>query len=276
MSSDQPLVDNYPGQRTLTETARLHAQHDLVVEAFGGLVLCALDTTQPNLRILDIGTADGWFLHSVRSKLAHPESVTLIGTDVAPYPDTVEQVIVHNFKTPFPEDWKESFDLVQLRAVLANVPGDAAVDLVHRALQLVKPGGYIQLVDGYMPHGEVLASDSPSNQLFKKLEAFLTSHGLDSTAGKRVASILETAGGGSITDMGSKEASPRIGKGSKLEETSWDWIRGICQVVGGALVKADLISEAEMGKLRLAVLEEAQTDGFDIPWFAAWANKVSS
>lgn len=274
--SQQTLVDNYPGERTLTETARLHAQHDLVVEALGGLSLCPLDTQQPNLRVLDIGTADGWYLHSLRGELAHPDSATLIGTDVAPYPDAVEQVVVHNFKTPFPDEWQSSFDFVQLRAVLANVPGDAAIDLVRRALQLVKPGGYIQLVDGAMPRGEVLAaSDTPSMQFFKRLDAFLTRNGLDSTMGKHVASILETAGASSIADTGSKEGMMRIGKGAKLESTSWDWLRGIFQVASGGLVKAGLLSEDEIDQLRLAAFEEARNDGFEFPWYAAWAKKIS-
>lgn len=273
--SEQTLVDNYPGERTLTETARLHAQHDLVVDALGGLVLCPFDTKQPNLRILDIGTADGWYLHQLRNELTHPDSATLIGTDVAPYPDAVEQIVMHNFKTPFADEWKGSFDLVQLRAVLANVPGDAAVDLVRRALQLVKPGGYIQLVDGEMPSGEVRADDKPTDQLFKRVNMLLTNAGLDSTIGAKAASILETAGGAGIADLGSKEAQMRIGKDARLESTSWDWIRGMCQVVGTGLVKTNLISEGEMDKLRLAVFEESRNEGFGCNWYAAWAKKVA-
>ena len=59
MASEQ-LDDRYPAERNATGSSRLRAQHDLVVHVLGGLLLCALDTARENLRILDIGIADGW------------------------------------------------------------------------------------------------------------------------------------------------------------------------------------------------------------------------
>ncbi|ETN45590.1 uncharacterized protein HMPREF1541_09422 [Cyphellophora europaea CBS 101466] len=271
--SSQPPIDNYPGERTLTETARLRAQHDLVVDALGGLLLCHLDTTQQNLRILDVGTADGWFLHCVRSQLACPDTATLVGTDVAPYPDVVEDVITHNFKTPFPEDWKDNFDLVQLRAVMANVPGDAAIDLVRRAWNLVKPGGFIQLIDGAMPAEKMLESDKPSARLFKTMGAFLVRAGMDASQGARVAEILQTAAGDTMTGFGSKERPIRIGKGSQLEKSSWDWLRGFTTVASPGLVKTGMATQQQMDKLTLDVMKQAQEEGFDLSWFAAWGRK---
>ena len=175
MASKQ-FVDNYPGERTTTETDRLHAQHDLVVHAFGGLLLCPLDTARSNLRILDIGTADGWWLHCLRRELTHPESATLLGTDIAPYPDAVEGVIIHDFRREFATEWQGTFDLVQLRAVLASA-GEAANDLVQRALELLKPGGYIQIVDSGMPSGQIDPNDKPSTQFFKRVGNMLNAQG---------------------------------------------------------------------------------------------------
>lgn len=174
--SSSKFVDNYPGERTTTETTRLHAQHDLVAHAFGGEVLCPLDTSQKGLSVLDIGTADGWWLHCVRKKLTHPETAELIGTDIAPYPDAVEQVQIQDFREAFNADWHGKFDIVQLRAVMASA-GSAAIDVVRRALELVKSGGYIQLVDSSMPFGDALETDKPSIQFFKRVGNLLVGQG---------------------------------------------------------------------------------------------------
>ena len=177
--SPAKFVDNYPGERTTTETTRLHAQHDLVVDALDGELLCPLNTSQQGLRILDIGTADGWWLHCVRKKLAHPETAELIGTDIAPYPDAVENVTIHDFREAFPQEWQGRFDMIQLRAVMASA-GSSALDVVSRALALLKRGGHIQLVDSSMPSGELLDTDKPSIQFFKRVGNLLANQGTTS------------------------------------------------------------------------------------------------
>lgn len=175
--SSAELVDNYPGERTTTETDRLHAQHELVVHALGGELLCPADTSKTDLAILDIGTADGWWLHALRKKLTSPETAELVGTDIAPYPDAVEKVVIHDFRQPFPEEWKAKFDVVQLRAVMASA-GDGAIDVVRRCVELVKPGGYIQLVDSYMQSGEFADADKPSMRFFKRVGNLLAGQGM--------------------------------------------------------------------------------------------------
>jgi SAM-dependent methyltransferase len=235
------------------------------------LVLCPFNTTRENLRILDVGSADGWFLHNLRREFTHPDTATLIGTDIAPYPDAVEQIVIHDFRTPFSAEWKGTFDFVQLRAVLANVPGEAGVDLVQRAVELLRPGGWIQIVDGSVPSGQILASDKPSARLVKYLGNMLLESGMDGLEGPKAASLLRAA---SVTDIGSKQANVRLGKGSEIEETSWKWIRGFTNVVGTALVKRGTLSQADMDQLTLDVFEEVKAEGFSMPWFAAWGRKA--
>lgn len=280
MSSTTAKEDNYPGERTIVETSRLHTQHNLVVAALDGLILCPADLSRPSLRFLDVGTADGYFLSQLRSQLPHPDSTTLVGTDIAPYPDPAVPITIHNFKTPFPDDWKESFDFVQMPACLANSPGDEAVGLIRRLLELVKPGGWLQLVDGTMQTGALLETDRPSMKLFKIMGNFLSSLGMDACQGPRVAELLREAGG-EIVDgdsAGAKSAAVRIGKGAErgLETEGWNWIRGTFAVLGNALSKVEnpLLAVEDLKKFKLDVLEEAEKEGFDLMWYAAWARKT--
>jgi gliotoxin biosynthesis N-methyltransferase len=269
--SEQDLVDNYPSERDLTETEHLHAQHDLVVDALGGLVLCPADLTKPNLHILDLGTADGWWLEQVRRELKHPGSATLVGTDIAPYPSIKENVIIHNFKTPFPSEWKGTFDLVQLRAVLSNVPGEASIFLIKRAVDLIKPGGYIQLVDGAIPKVPKEDISKPSQRYYNTLAAFLESNKLDPNQGAHVEEVLREAGGDKLCDIGAKVGAIKIGKGAPLESTSCAWVRGQTDVTGKAFVGAGMMSTDEFQQLKLSLFEEARQDGFSLTWYAAWA-----
>lgn len=275
MSVDKHLVDNYPAIRNATEVERLHLQHDLVVNALGSLLLCPFDLTAPNVRVLDIGSADGWWLTQLRKKLNHPESATLIGTDIAPYPNTTENVVMHNFKTPFPEEWKSSFDLVQLRAVLSNVPGDASTDLIKRVIELLKPGGFIQLVDGAMPSGQVEADAKPHMQFFVTLGNFLNNNGLNASQGAKAAQSLKDAGQGMLEDIGVKDGRMLLGKGAILEESSWQWLSFMQRQVGPKFVLSGLMSQDELDKLQLQMLEEAKQVGFDLPWYATWARKAA-
>ena len=136
--SEGALDGNCQGEQISTETARLALQHDLVVGTFGIILPQDFDTTRRYLHILDVGTANGHWLHEVSKILSERDTATLIGTDIAPCPETEETVIVHDFRTPFSAAWKGTFDLVQLRAVLANVPANEAVDLVRRSVELLK------------------------------------------------------------------------------------------------------------------------------------------
>ncbi|KPI34431.1 uncharacterized protein AB675_1412 [Cyphellophora attinorum] len=184
----------------------------------------------------------------------------------------------HNFKTPFPEEWKDSFDCIQLRAILANVPGDAAIDLVKRAMELLRPGGYIQIVDGSMSAGELKGDEKPHIRFFTSLANYLILNGLNNSQGARVGEILDVAGDGVLEDVETKEGKMLFGKGAgEMEDASWQWLRFMLEVQAGpAMLKAGVFASKEgLDTLRLEVMEEAQTEGFSMPWHAAWGRKTS-
>lgn len=215
-------VDNYPGQRTSKETERLRRQHNLVKGSFGSLILCPVDLSWPNLRVLDSATADGYFLLDLRSQLAHPESAELIGTDIGQYPDTIgfpENIMLYkqNILEDWPEEWEGTFDFVHQRACMTNAPTyEEGIKVVQRLIKLVKPGGWIQIVDGAMPAQLIEESDTPSMKLFKAIGAFLQGIGMNISAGKQIFNMLQEAGG--LKALGRNDVIAMLGKGARTKE----------------------------------------------------------
>ncbi|KAK8044779.1 hypothetical protein PG993_004803 [Apiospora rasikravindrae] len=129
------------------------AQHDGTKAAMGGLVLCPLDLDQPGLKILDSGTGDGYWLQDLLATFPRLRDGTLVGTDVtaAKFPENGVQppisLQIQSITQPWPPEWKHSFDLVHQRLVLGacgNFPYETAI---RNLAKLVKPGGWIQLVE---------------------------------------------------------------------------------------------------------------------------------
>jgi gliotoxin biosynthesis N-methyltransferase len=301
-TSETDAEANYPAPAGAIETARLHAQHALIVAAFEGRLI--LPTSFPSdrtgLRILDIGTADGHWLKCVRDEgvLQSPETAEFIGTDISVYEsaaDSKEQgqveLILHDFRKEFDPSWKESFDLVQMRTVLASVGPQRGIDdaddrkpteLVSKVLALVKPGGFIQIVDGVVLGGELRADDKPSVRFLKLMNKFLAGIGLKADRGRDVKKILEGGGrlhGASVfTDEGvaSEHRVTQIGEGGEpsVQAIGWEWLKSLVQLVGEGIVRAELATTDDVNKLKSEVLEEAEAVGFEFPWWAAWARKA--
>lgn len=81
-----------------------------------------------------------------------PTSTTYIGTDIAaqlfpashePRFEFFEQSVVDSW----PKEWHSSFDLVHQRLVLAACDPASAMQVVDALFSLVKPGGWIQLIE---------------------------------------------------------------------------------------------------------------------------------
>lgn len=232
--NSKPLEEKYPGARSSEETQRLQVQHNLVKGAFGGLVLCPADLSKPDVRILDSATADGYFLYDLRSQLAYPNSAELIGTDITEYPDTIGlpkniKLYKQNILEEWPNEWKGTFDFVHQRACMANVQTyDEGLKVMERLIKLVKPGGWIQIVDGAMPTGPIEESDKPSMKIFKTVGRFLQEIGRNPIAGKQIFEMLEKAGG--LKVVGKKDIIAMLGKGAPskdLEMIGYEELTGL-------------------------------------------------
>ncbi|KAL4903794.1 hypothetical protein BDW74DRAFT_179382 [Aspergillus multicolor] len=146
MVSDEGFVCEFD---ETVENKRLAGQHQIVKFGMGRLVLAPLDITRKGLRILDAATSDGYWLEEFASSLLHPETCDLIGTDITsnrfPKEPKGMRLVVQSSLGPFPESWTQSFDLVHQRFVLTGLPEGRRC--VFALLSLVKPGGWVQLVE---------------------------------------------------------------------------------------------------------------------------------
>ncbi|KAL4887209.1 hypothetical protein BJY04DRAFT_212257 [Aspergillus karnatakaensis] len=146
MVSDEGFV--YEFDETV-ENRRLAGQHAIVKLGMGRLVLAPMDITRKDLRILDAATSDGFWLEEFASSLLYPETCDLVGTDITEnrFPEKAKgiRLVVQSSLGPFPDSWTQSFDLVHQRFLLPGLP--EGKKCVFALLNLVKPGGWVQLVE---------------------------------------------------------------------------------------------------------------------------------
>ncbi|KAL7948847.1 hypothetical protein V8C42DRAFT_312489 [Trichoderma barbatum] len=288
MSDSQKLAPEprYPHIRQGAEAHRLRKQGALVADALGGLILCPLDTSRTGLRIIDSATADGHFLTLVRNQLAHPESAELIGTDIATFPplDMPDNITlaIQDILKPWPEKWEAHFDFVHQRAALAAT-GDMerAVESVRRLIGLVKPGGWIQLVDGTLLTGEIEEADKAFVKMLKVIAQCLARLGVDIKLGVSAAEVLRRAGEGLLHNISEKKGVSALGKGAnseELEESGYEELKGMhsgCVLMLQRMPEEErpmAVEEAE--GLLPEVLGEAQAGECQMRWYAAWGQKI--
>lgn len=206
----------------------------------------------------------------------------MVGTDITDYDTDISlpeniKLLRQNIFDEWPAEMEGYFDLVNQRAVLAHARSfENAVAITQRLTKLVKPGGWIQLVDGCVRGGELHASDKPSEKMWKTMGNFLTAFGMDATFGSRLSEILKAAGG--VANVSSKNGSTRLGAGAnqKMTDTSFVQIQGLKEGMGQAFQKMPdpPIPFDEWIRLMDQVMEEAVNEGFDIVCYAAWAQRV--
>ncbi|KAM0251444.1 hypothetical protein ACHAQJ_008195 [Trichoderma viride] len=277
----------YPDYRHAAEARRLRMQGALVIDALGGnLVLCPLDLSHPGLRILDSATADGHFLTVIRGQLADPESAELVGTDIAPFPplDLPDNITLakQDILQPWPEKWEAYFDLVHQRNALSVTGGmEGAVAAVKRFIGLIKPGGWIQLVDGSVMTGELAEGDKAVVKLLKVTGWALTRLGLNPTLGASTAEILRRAGEGSLQNLGERQGVSALGKGAataELEEMGYEQLRGLhnacMSLLKGMPQEERPITVENFEGLLTDLLREAREGDSQMTWYAAWGQKI--
>ncbi|KAG9230919.1 hypothetical protein BJ875DRAFT_487492 [Amylocarpus encephaloides] len=132
---------------------RLLDQHHVVIDALGGRpILPSLDVSRGGLRILDSGTADGHWLREIDHANPWADSNDYVGTDLnvrwfpQSHPDNF-QFYQHNVADAWPVDQEFTFDLVHQRLTLPGAAPAPLSQAIHNLFRLVKPGGWIQLIE---------------------------------------------------------------------------------------------------------------------------------
>ncbi|KAF1950202.1 S-adenosyl-L-methionine-dependent methyltransferase [Byssothecium circinans] len=184
----------------------------------GALILAPIDLSKP-LRVLDSGTADGtWIRDFSKSTVPVNHQIVGTGTDAAIFPTNPpvgHTYQVQDINKPWPEEWKESFDLVHQR--LALVAGGSSQEQVLRNLAaLVKPGGWIQLIE---TTNEIPEDIGPAFENFLSiLRSVFTAVGSTVHLGNELSGWLKAAGFEDVQDrllhtrLGATNPDPYLAK----------------------------------------------------------------
>jgi hypothetical protein len=194
--------------------------------AEGTLLFAPLSFSNAPRTVLDVGTADGLWMRDVLSTVPVPPEGehTFIGTDINTsfFPSTTLKNITYirqDIKEPTPKAWQNAFDLVNLRMILiAAGSGAAQRAVVNEHINLVKPGGWIQIgdCDRICPTPE--AENPRYHDMFACIRAVCLSSGLDPLEAPKMKSWLEEAGLEQVQErtvmraVGKQNADAELGK----------------------------------------------------------------
>jgi hypothetical protein len=179
------------------ELKRLADNHDVFKDAMGGLLLVPVDLSKPGLRILDSATADGTWLRDLQSSIPTSVDRTYIGTDIEPelFPSQLPAGMTlpaQDVTKPWPADWQNSFDLVHQRLGLAGSGPTPIPDVVTNLIRLVKPGGWIELVE--LDIDEPQDAGPALHKFIRLLREIFTLAGMGGNFASKMRGWLEAAG----------------------------------------------------------------------------------
>ncbi|KAI0644106.1 S-adenosyl-L-methionine-dependent methyltransferase [Trametes meyenii] len=214
------------------EVQRLDDMHNGITDFLGGLSFVKLDDPTAPSAILEMGSGSGaWAIQAAEIfPHSHVVAADLNPIPPRPLPDNLEYQCVDITK-PFPFE-KESFDIVHARLVLIHVPG--AEDVLRRAVDLIKPGGWL-LVDE--PDDYAQADGSPgglgpgTSAVLKGWKKVLESSGADPQFGSKLKGIVESTGAFDKVHV-NKVVVPISGKSEdpKLRKLGLTWKQNLTRV----------------------------------------------
>ncbi|KAJ4288093.1 hypothetical protein N0V90_012110 [Kalmusia sp. IMI 367209] len=266
------------------ERKRLASNHYIAKDAAGGkLVLAPVDLSQP-ARILDSATADGTWLLDLRSDLENGSAHTYIGTDLNPNPFPASPPAnvtfqVQDISKPWPEELKGTFDLVHQRLALLGA-GPNPQPVVHGLCELVKPGGWVQLIEAAMvfPEDTVNPESTPVYcDMLKVMKAVAGHVGAAWEIGGTLRGHLEAEG---FTDVQEKVITLKMGKTHPDEQLARNGVVSCGMAIEGLSAFAKTFPPEKQplaieryDTLRDDLVKELSEKGAVFPLTVVWARK---
>ena len=162
----------------------------------------------------------GLWIRDLASSSVFAADTTFIGTDINPQflpkePPAGIKFAVQDINKPWPKGWHGSFDIVHQRLGLAGC-GSHQQEAINSLAGLVKPGGWIQLVEG-----ENVADDSDGpamKELVQLLRDMYSNFGAELVFTHTLSRWLTEAGFVDVKDkrvdclMGASNKNPELAK----------------------------------------------------------------
>ncbi|KAK1966751.1 methyltransferase SirN-like protein [Colletotrichum sublineola] len=270
MDNFMEMTKNEGHTTELQRLADLHATYYDAMEE--NLVLAPVNLDEPGKRILDAGTADGVWLRDLRRLQSAQHEY--VGSDVVSelfpaWPDGITY-IQHSFRDPWPEELRNSFDLVHVRGSLAGSSPSRPVDVVKNLCTLVKPGGWVQLME---MNAFRAPCNGPAMNAFSRMAMEIWSGIGVGDFANELKSYLEEAG---MQNTRERRIMCNIGRTTKpeLRDRSLNGVTGpIRPLVSVAKSVQTTFTEDELDSMYERVKSELKNEGGRIEVVVAWGQR---
>lgn len=239
------------------EIHRLDFQHFMFKAALGGLYAAPLQQPQA---ILDVATGTGRW--AIEVACLFPRS-TVTGFDLVPPP--IDDATTGNYDPgirpanyvfqqgdifaglPFANG---SFDFVHMRLVYAATPIEKWLPLINELVRVTMPGGFVELVEGYVLLGAGLATTTIQNAAI----ALSKRRGIEITYRKTLGSMLAHC---NMRDVKQREVHIPVGHqhgrlGTRAEKDTLS----VFKALGSAAIANDILDAEEFTRLYTQMTRE--------------------
>ncbi|KAI6355908.1 hypothetical protein MCOR25_008064 [Pyricularia grisea] len=261
-----------------TEVHRLDMQHQCIHDANPTFVYAPLDLSKGGYKILDQATGSGIWIREARA--AARADNEWVGTDIEdqyfPTNPPADTTYHHQSMTePWPEKWRGYFDLVHSRMALPGVGIFPLETAVKNLISLVKPGGWIQLVEVEWNDWQMGPEGTVFRDAIKDLFSVVTGgQGVDLR--EKLIPMLEGAG---LVNINYKIiVTPHGARASdKIRSTSEASLFATAMGVSTTTKMLPPISVPREGldAMPEKVLAEAKKEGWESQHFVLWAQNPS-
>ncbi|CAN9283626.1 unnamed protein product [Alternaria alternata] len=248
------------------EVQRLDKQHKVVYSAMPQLVLAPIDLAEGGYRVLDQATGSGSYLRAEELFKANEESY---------FPkETPNNTSYHHqsMTEPWPLQWQGTFDLVHSRMALPGVGLSSLEDAVMNLVRLVKPGGWIQLVEMQWQDWDAGPVLQEFQKAMQQLVSMVTNgQGVDMREG--LTALFEKAG---LTKVQHAIFAVPVGVKAKedVRELSLQSMFATASFATATLKKLQPVElEADIDSLPARLVGELRKTGGSYKLFALWAQK---
>ncbi|KAI1360783.1 S-adenosyl-L-methionine-dependent methyltransferase [Xylaria arbuscula] len=272
------------------ESNRLDFQHHFFDDVMNNELLPQHVTNQlahtPSPRVCDVATGTAIWLKELSKIL--PATAELVGFDFDvskfPMPEALPSNVRLSFGDvyePFPEKFRNYFDVVHLRHFNLAMKRGQGVSLIRNLSSLLRPGGFLVWAEASAP---LASAEPPSDGLFQAQKVycnFLDSANLEANFPLGIASSMEQAG---LVDCKARSyhcASVLFGpKASNwLARQHEEFYATLSQIMKGILLKGGvdgLRTQHELDEL-LGKLQDDMTGTrkYHMPVIRTWGRKVS-